>query len=148
MPPKGYFGSEFVHLFFLQSRKSYRKIFLYTRPDNYGRSVNALVTKYHYANSFTIYTVPARSHLTQSSQELCAVDSILFTLQMKPRLWKIQSFAPPTSHSKQSGRLLHCSCQRTPNYCVFHSRSNGCCYMEIMQNCNFLSFAMSMNSVL
>lgn len=47
---------------------------------SYGHSID-LVTKYHYVNSFTIYTVLAHSHLMQSSQELCKIVLILFILQ-------------------------------------------------------------------
>lgn len=137
MPFKVYFRSEFVHLFSPQSRKILKEKHPFTRLDSYGHSINALVTKYHYVNSFTIYTVLA--HLMQFSQELCEIDLILFILQKKPRLWKIQSFA--LSHRQ------HLSCQRTLNYFVFHRNTSGCCYMEIMQSCNFLSFAKSMNSV-
>lgn len=139
MPFKVYFRSEFVHLFFPQSRKILKENHPFTRSDSYGHSINALVTKQHYVNSFTIYTVLAHSHLMQSSQELCERDLIFFILQKKPRRLKIQSFA--LSHKQ------HLSCQRTLNYFVFHRNTSGCCYMEIMQSCNFLSFAKSTNSV-
>lgn len=73
MPFKVYFRSEFVHLFFPQSRKILKENHPFTRLDSYGHSINALVTNIIYVNSFTIDTELAHAHLMQSSQELCEI---------------------------------------------------------------------------
>lgn len=113
-----------------------------TRSDSYGYSINALVTDYqyqYYVTSSTIYAVLVHSHLMQDSQGLCEIDLILHAREETTILE--DSVFCYTSQWKQSG------CPSTALLSVPQTHS-ACCYTEIMQSCNFLSFAMSMTPVL
>lgn len=103
MPFKVYFRSEFVPLFFPQSRKILKENHPFTRLDSYGHSINALVTKYHCqkfynlhsAGTFTSHAIFTRTlwdrfdslHTTEETQAL--ENSVLCSIsQAAPQLTK------------------------------------------------------------
>lgn len=135
---KVYFGYEFIHLFFpeienLEGRSSSHK------ARQYRHSIITLVTIYQYVNSSAIYTVLAHLHSVYNPHN----SEIWFSSQHRsyPSSGRLlvhaasQGPTPSTAAAKHWGSV--CSTGR-----------RGCCYVEIMQSCKFLSFAMSVNSLL